>query len=65
MPDWVGGLPDESQRVFRFCLGRVFRVGEIDENGLFVLDVSLEVDPNFGGYLNDLRIEGEYLIEVA
>ena len=42
MPSWAPDLPEESQRVFRFCLGRTYRVAETDHNGLFVLDVSLE-----------------------
>ncbi len=65
MPPWVAQLPDESQGVFRFCLGRIYRVDEVDEHGLFVLDVSHDVDREFGGYLNDIRVEVEYLEEVS
>jgi len=64
LPPWVSVLPDRAQRVFRFCLGRTYRVDEIDENGLFVLDVSDDIDHQFGGYLNDIRVEAEYLEEV-
>jgi len=38
--------------VFAFCVGRTFRVSEIDRAGLLVLDVSAEVDRRFGGYGN-------------
>jgi hypothetical protein len=61
MPDWVGQLPDDSRRVFEFCLGRTYRVREIDQHGLFVLDVSPDIDPSFGGFLNDIRLEAEFL----
>jgi hypothetical protein len=26
MPEWVAALPDESRRVFEFCLGRTYRI---------------------------------------
>ena len=65
MPDWVAKLPDESRRVFEFCLGRTYRIEEIDGQGLFVLDVSADVDHRFGGFRNDIRLEAEFLEEVA
>jgi hypothetical protein len=61
MPLWVSELPEESQRVFRFCLGRTYRVDEIDERGLLVLDVSGDIDPKFGGFMNDIRLEAQYV----
>ena len=61
MPEWVDNLPRKSQRVFRACLGKTFRIDEIDSQGLFVLDVSHEIDKRFGGYMNDIRLEAEYL----
>jgi hypothetical protein len=64
MPDWVARLPIESQCVFEFCLGREYRVEEIDERGLFVLGVSVDVDERFGGFRNDIRLEAEFLEEV-
>ncbi len=64
MPSWVTELPEESQQVFRFCLGRIYRVCEIDRNGLFVLDVGADIDHRFGGFMNDIRLEAEYLCEV-
>ena len=64
MPEWVARLSHESRRVFEFCLGRVYRVQEIDEQGLFVLDVSGDIDHRFGGCLNDIRLEAEFLDEV-
>jgi len=65
MPDWVAQLPDESRRVFEFCLGRVYRINEIDSQGLFVLDVSADLDHRFGGLMNDIRLEAEFLEEIA
>ncbi len=64
MPDWVTQLPDESRRVFEFCLGRTYRIEEIDSQGLFVLDVSADTDDRFGGRMNDIRLEAEFLEEV-
>jgi hypothetical protein len=51
--------------VFQFCLGRIYRVAEIDKHGLFGLDVSADIDRRFGGCLNDLRLEAEFLEEVV
>ncbi len=65
MPGWVDQLPEESRRVFLLCLGRVYRVEQIDEHGLFVLDVSGDIDHRFGGLHNDLRLEPEFLEEVS
>lgn len=65
LPPYVATLPEESQRVFRFCLGRTYPVAEIDRWGQVVLDVSADVDGCFGGYLNDLRLEPEYLREAT
>ena len=64
MPEWVASLPEESRRVFEFCLGRVYQVEEVDERGLFVLDVSGDVDSQFGGFGNDIRLEAEFLEEM-
>lgn len=61
LPAWVEDLPEASRRVFRACLGKTFRVVEIDANGLCVLDVSELIDPLFGGTWNDIRLEAEYL----
>jgi hypothetical protein len=63
LPPWVAGLPPESQRVFEFCVGRIFPVAEIDAHGLLVLDVSFDVDSRFGGFMNDLRVEPEFVTE--
>jgi hypothetical protein len=64
VPEWVASLPEESRRVFEFCLGRVYVVEEVDEQGLFVLDVSGDVDQRFGGCRNDIRVEVEFLDEL-
>ena len=64
MPEWVGSLPEESRRVFEFCVGRIYTVEEVDELGLFVLDVSGDIDWRFGGCRNDIRVEAEFLEEV-
>ncbi|MCB1079931.1 MAG: hypothetical protein KDM64_19080 [Verrucomicrobiae bacterium] len=65
LPDWVSQLPEESERVFRFCLNRDYRVSEIDSNGLLVLDVSQDIDHRFGGFQNDLRLEEKFVEPVA
>ena len=65
MPPWVTELPEESRRVFRFCLGRTYRVEEIDVHGLMVLDVSADIDHRFGGRFNDIRLEAGFLREVC
>lgn len=65
MPEWVPLLPTESRRVFEFCLGRIYLVEEIDLNGLFVLDVSGDVDERFGGICNDIRVEADFLEEIS
>jgi hypothetical protein len=42
-----------------------FTLGEeIDEQGLFVPDVSGDIDRRFGGFGNDVRGEAEFLEEV-
>jgi len=61
IPDWVADMPEESQRVFRACHGKSFRVAGIDKNGLCVLDVSQLIDPMFGGTGNDIHLETEFL----
>ncbi|MGV3658629.1 MAG: hypothetical protein ACO1TE_00540 [Prosthecobacter sp.] len=33
MPEWVATLREGSRRVFEFCLGRTYRVAEIDGQG--------------------------------
>jgi hypothetical protein len=65
LPPWVDGLPDESRRVFKFCVGRFYQISEIDAKGLFVLDVSKDIDQRFGGFMNDIRLEEEYLEETV
>jgi hypothetical protein len=61
LPPGIEGLSEESQRVFRFCVGRVYRIDEIDAQGLLVLDVSSDIDARFGGYMNDIRVEPRYV----
>ena len=63
LPPWVSELPKESQCVFEFCVGRVFTVAEIDQHGLLVLDVSQDVDTRFGGFMNDIRVEPEFVTD--
>lgn len=58
-PAWPGS------EVFRYCLGRVYRVTELDPQGLFVLDVSADIDPVFGGFMNDIRVEKDCLEVIA
>jgi hypothetical protein len=65
IPTWVKQLPEQSQLVFASCLGRVYSVTEVDVHGLFVLDVSAEMDSKFGGFMNDIRVEREFLEQVS
>ena len=65
MPSWADELPDESRCVFLFCLGKSYRVSEVDEHGHFVLDVSGDIDHRFGGFANDIRLEAEFLQEIS
>ena len=64
LPPWVRELPEDSQEVFRFCVGGTFQVLEVDCHRHLVLDVSPEVDERFGGFLNDIRVEEEYVTKV-
>ena len=54
-------MPLETRRVIEHCVGKAFRIDGIVHGVLCVLDVSDEVDACFGGFMNDLRVEGEYL----
>lgn len=65
MPPGVDTLPEETFRVFRFCLGRTYRVEEIDRWGMAVLDVSADIDHRFGGFMNDIHVEPEHLLEIS
>jgi hypothetical protein len=42
-------------------VGRPYRVDEIDQWGQLVLDVSADIDERFGGFMNDIRVEEEYV----
>lgn len=65
MPDWVAAMPEESRRVCEFCFGRTYLIEEVDSDGLFVLDVSVDIDKRFGGFGNDIRLEEKFLKEVT
>jgi hypothetical protein len=62
LPPWISKLSHESQAIFKYCVGRTFRVIDIDQNGHLVLDVKDEVDKIFGGYMNDIRVEKEFVV---
>jgi hypothetical protein len=47
--------------VFRACLGRTYEVSEVDEHGLLVLDVSVDIDARFVGSHHDIRVEPGYV----
>ncbi len=65
MPGWVAAMPEEGRRVFEFCFGRTYLIEEIDSQGLFVMDVSVDIDKRFGEVCNDIRLEAEFLEEVT
>lgn len=62
MPTWVSRLPQESQDVFAYCFGRKYRIEDITPDGMLVLDVSADVDHEFGGFMNDIRVEPECVV---
>ncbi len=61
LPPWVSQLPPESQAVFKFCVGRTYRLVDIDQHGHLVLDVSPDIDHHFEGYGHDIRVEKAYV----
>lgn len=61
-PEWVERLPRESQAVVRFCVGRTYPVTGITQHGELVLDVSGDIDARFGGFMNEIRVEPEYVV---
>lgn len=58
-PEGVERLPAETQQAFKLCLNKSYRITEITDDGLLVLDVSRDVDPVIGGKYNDLRVEAD------
>lgn len=65
LPEWVSKLPRRSQRVFKFCVGKRYRVSAIEANGCLALDVSQDVDRRFGGFMNELYVEPRYVRRVG
>lgn len=61
LPKGLDRLPADTQRAFQVCLNRHYAVIDITEDGLYVLDVSKDVDPIIGGKYNDIRVEEEHL----
>ena len=57
MPSWLGQLPENSQRVFLECLGKVFTVEEIEDDGVLVLDISGVGVPLLGGTRHTLMVD--------
>ncbi|MDI1442639.1 hypothetical protein [Polyangium sp. 6x1] len=64
LPPGTERLPAELQAVLRFCLARTFPLVEQTREGQWILDVSREVEPRFGGAGHDLRVEPEFLLPV-
>jgi hypothetical protein len=61
LPPWIKKLPKESQDIITYCVGRSFRVEQIDEQNLLILDIHNVVDKMFGGFMNDIRVESEFV----
>lgn len=57
IPEGTERLPAETQQAFQHCLQKSYRITEITDDGLLVLDVSRDVDTVVGGKFNDLRVE--------
>ena len=68
-PD-VASQDEKTRAFFAFCLGRVYPAAEtylVPDIGivLHVLDVHVEIDDRFGGFMYDIRVEDEYLEVVS
>src|SRR4051812_38885358 len=59
LPPRLRELPRETQRVFRHCLGKTFRVTEAAPHGWLGLDVGTDVDQRFRGKMNEIWLEPE------
>ena len=65
IPPEVAEMPEDpelqTRRVFAICLGRIYRVVGIGRYGHLELDVSADVDPLVGGFMNSIWVEPELL----
>ena len=65
LPSWIDDVPKETQDLLRFCLVRRLKVEKVDQNGCLVLLVGKEADNRFGGTMNDIRIEEQYVVRAT
>jgi hypothetical protein len=56
LPERLDNLPTESKMVFEACLGGVFPIEEIEDDGTLVLDVSKVAAPRFGGHRHIIMV---------
>lgn len=63
LPPWVEQLPEESQQVFRLCVGQTLTVSSIDAHGNLELDASALADGHNGGFMNTIFVEPIYVRE--
>ena len=57
VPAWLSKLPDDSQRLFLACIGHVFIVKEVEDDGVLVLDVSSVGVPLLGGTRHTIMVD--------
>ena len=70
IPPDIATQDEQARAIFRFFLGRVYPVAEtylLPRTGILlrVLDVSADIDHRFGAFMNDIRVEDEYLDVVS
>lgn len=59
LPSWLPQLPETSQVLFSACLGKVFAVEEVEQDGVLVLDVSRVGVPLLGGTRHIIMVDPE------
>lgn len=56
-PAWLEQLPEESQRIFLTCVGKIFTIEELESDGVLVLDVSRVGVPLLGGTRHIIMVD--------
>lgn len=67
-PAWAEGMQLQVQQVIDACVGGAFRIDDVapgPQGELYVLLLGEDIDARFGGFMNDLRVEAEYLEPAA
>lgn len=66
IPPDVAAADERTRAIYDYCLGQVYPVQETvrvrrSDIVLHVLDISVDIDHRFGGFMNDIRVEDAYL----